>query len=105
MRLPQQKWSAQRLRMRTRRLRGRGSEKGKKDEKPKKTLEEMVADYELIEGFFNLYRNPENGSMFMAVRADQLDREFVYFSYAENGVKGIPRRLPRSSHTEVSQIL
>ena len=39
-----------------------GSEKGKKDEKPKKTLEEMVADYELIEGFFNLYRDPENGS-------------------------------------------
>ncbi|MEK9890250.1 MAG: zinc-dependent metalloprotease [Gammaproteobacteria bacterium] len=63
-----------------------GSEKGKKDEKPKKTLEEMVADYELIEGFFNLYRDPENGSMFMAVRADQLDREFIYFSYAENGV-------------------
>ena len=27
-----------------------GSEKGNKDEKPKKTLEEMVADYELIEG-------------------------------------------------------
>ena len=26
-----------------------GSEKGKKDEKPKKTIEEMVADYELIE--------------------------------------------------------
>ena len=63
-----------------------GSDKGKKDEKPKKTLEKKVADYELIEGLFNLYRDPENGSMFMAVRADQLDREFVYFSYAENGV-------------------
>ena len=63
-----------------------GSDKGKKDEKPKKTLEEKVADYELIEGLFNFYRDPENGSMFMAVRADQLDREFVYFSYAENGV-------------------
>ena len=56
--------------------------------RPKKTLEEKVADYELIEGLFKPFcrDQSENGSMFMAVRADQLDREFVYFSYAENGV-------------------
>ena len=58
----------------------------KKDKDKKKTLEDTVEAFEKIDGLLTLYRDPENGALFMAIRDDQLDQEFVYFSYAENGV-------------------
>ena len=51
-----------------------------------KSIKEIVSEFEVIEGFFRMYRDPNNGSLYMLVRTDQLHEEFIYFSYAENGV-------------------
>jgi hypothetical protein len=61
-------------------------ENGKEKEEELKTLEDTVKDFEKMEGLFALYRDPEKGELMMEIEDDQLDREYVYFSYAENGV-------------------
>ncbi len=65
------------------------SKEGKDDkekEEKKKTLEKVVEEFEKIDGLFTLYRNPENGELMMELTPDLLNREFIYFSYSENGV-------------------
>ena len=64
-------------------------EKGKveKDEEEKeKTIAETVKDFEKMEGVFTLYRNPKNGELMMEITPEQLQREYIYFSYSVNGV-------------------
>jgi hypothetical protein len=39
-----------------------------------------------IEGIFTLYRDTTNGQLFMAIKKDQLDKEYIHFTYTENGV-------------------
>ncbi|MEO0466479.1 MAG: zinc-dependent metalloprotease [Pseudomonadota bacterium] len=48
-------------------------------------LAEYVEDFELTDGLFPLYQDPETGSLYMGVGVDQLDEEFIYFLYTENG--------------------
>ncbi len=55
------------------------------DDEEDKTLEEYVADFEMIEGMFTFYRNREDGELYMAVNADQFEREYIYFSHMLNG--------------------
>ncbi len=57
-------------------------------EKPEelKSLTETVAGYEKQQGLFNIYRDPKTGSVCMELGSEQLDREYIYFNYAENGV-------------------
>lgn len=52
-----------------------------------KTIEEFFEDetIEEIDGLFPLYRNTENGDLFMEISADQLGEEIIYFTYTENG--------------------
>lgn len=47
---------------------------------------EEIDGKEKIEGLFPLYRDGETGDVLMEVRQSQLDKEFLYFSYTENGV-------------------
>ncbi|MEM1192412.1 MAG: zinc-dependent metalloprotease [Pseudomonadota bacterium] len=54
-------------------------------EKPK-TIEKMVEDFDRIDGFFTLYRDPETGDLLMELTDAQLGQEFIAFSYVENGV-------------------
>jgi hypothetical protein len=49
------------------------------------TIESFTEEFETIDGLFPLYRNPEDGALYMEIAADQLDDEFVYFTYAEDG--------------------
>ena len=49
------------------------------------TIESFVEDFEVMEGLFTLYRDPEDGDLFLEIREDQLGEEFIYFTYAENG--------------------
>ena len=49
------------------------------------TIESFTEEFEVIDGLFPLYRDPENGDLYMEIAADQLDDEFVYFTYAEDG--------------------
>jgi hypothetical protein len=52
-----------------------------------KTIEEYTEDdkFERIDGLFPLYRNTENGDLFMEISADLLGQEIIYFTYTENG--------------------
>ena len=56
------------------------------DEEKEKTIAETVKDFEKLEGLFTLYRNPKNGGLMMEILPEQLEREYIYFSYSENGV-------------------
>ncbi|WP_375548388.1 zinc-dependent metalloprotease [Oceanicaulis alexandrii] len=55
------------------------------DEDEAQTIEGFTEEFETIDGLFPLYRNPEDGALYMEIAADQLDDEFVYFTYAEDG--------------------
>ncbi len=72
------------------------SEDEKKDEddekskKPKvKTIAEFLKEKEKIDGLFPFYRDTKTGAVFMEVSADQLEQEFIYFTYVHNGVGGL----------------
>jgi hypothetical protein len=52
-------------------------------------LETFVKGFERIDGLFTLYRDRQDGTLYMAIRADQLGRDFIYSAHAENGVSGV----------------
>lgn len=56
------------------------------DEEEEKSIEEILEDSELIPGLFALYRDTKTGDLRMLLDETQLDREYLYFVYAENGV-------------------
>ena len=57
-----------------------------KEEKEEDIYAEEIEGKEKIEGLFPLYRDDETGAVLMEIRQSQLDKEFLYFSYTENGV-------------------
>jgi len=56
------------------------------DTKKDKTLAEMVEGHDAHEGLFTLYRDPESGDVHMAIGADQIGREYIYFTHTRDGV-------------------
>ncbi|MEO0550947.1 MAG: zinc-dependent metalloprotease [Pseudomonadota bacterium] len=54
------------------------------EDKPE-TLAEYVEAFDAIEGLFPLFQDPETGEVYMEVGEDQLEEEFIYFLYSENG--------------------
>ena len=68
-------------------------EKKKDDKKKEDDTEETEDKYaeltekkEKIDGLFPLYRDNEKGEVLLEVRKSQLDKDFLYYSYMENGV-------------------
>jgi hypothetical protein len=64
------------------------AEDGKPDQeeaKPK-TIAELVADSDRVDGLFTLFRDRKTGQVRMLIGKDQLDQEFVYFAQASNGL-------------------
>jgi len=55
-------------------------------EQEPKTIEEIVKDSDRIDGLFTLYRDRKTGDLRMLLNRDQLDREYLYFTYTVNGV-------------------
>ncbi|MEQ8434721.1 MAG: zinc-dependent metalloprotease [Oceanicaulis sp.] len=53
------------------------------------TIESFVEDFEAMEGFFTLYRDSEDGDLYMEISEDQLGDEVIYFTYTENGAPRI----------------
>ncbi len=49
-------------------------------------ISSKIINCEKFDGLFTIYRNNSNGKMFMLVNKDQLEKEFIYFSYIENGI-------------------
>jgi len=66
--------------------------KGQTEEvKPKKksdlkSIEDVTKKCIKIDGLFNMYQDTTSGKTFIEISEDQLDKEFIYFSYVENGV-------------------
>lgn len=59
------------------------AEAPKKD--TKKSIKETVKATKIKDGLFTLYQDTTNGSVYMKIKKDQLNKEFIYFNYAENG--------------------
>lgn len=55
------------------------------DEEETETIEDFTEDFNQVEGLFPIYTNPDDGSVFMEITADQLGQDFIYFLYTENG--------------------
>ncbi|MBB4210774.1 uncharacterized protein DUF5117 [Rhodothalassium salexigens DSM 2132] len=56
------------------------------DAEEDKTLEQIVDGHTVHEGLFTLYRDPEDGTVRMAIAKDQLGGRFVYFTHTVDGV-------------------
>jgi hypothetical protein len=52
-----------------------GKEKEKKNDE--KSFEEVVEDFEVIEGLFTFYRNEKEGKTFLEIRPEQLDKIYL----------------------------
>jgi hypothetical protein len=62
-------------------------EKATTAEKPKtSSISDKVKSCRKNEGLFTMYQDTVNGSTYMLVKKDQIGKEFIYFSYTENGV-------------------
>lgn len=51
-----------------------------------KTLEVMVDGMDRQAGIFTLYRDNDSGALHMVITQDQLNTEFLYFAFIQNGV-------------------
>lgn len=51
-----------------------------------KSIKSLTSKSEKLDGLFTLYKDTTTGNVFMLVKEDQLNKEFIYFSYSENGV-------------------
>ena len=63
-----------------------GEAKENGDKKDEKSFAEMVEDKTVLDGLFTLYQDPKTGSLMMAVRKDQLGKEYIYFTHTVEGV-------------------
>lgn len=54
--------------------------------KKKKTFDNSLSHYKRYDGLLKIYQDTVSGSLWMVVRKDQLDKEFIYCNYAENGL-------------------
>ena len=62
------------------------SSDSEKDEKEEVYIEEMVEEFEELKGFFVSFRDPKTNDIYLKIKKDQLDEEFIYFSHVVNGV-------------------
>ncbi len=60
------------------------AEAPKKD--AKKTIKETVKASKMVDGLFAMYQDTAVGTVYMKIKKEQLGKEYIYFSYAENGV-------------------
>ena len=52
----------------------------------KDTYTEKIKNTDVYEGLFPLYRDTEKGNVYIEITEDQLNKEYIHFSYIENGV-------------------
>jgi hypothetical protein len=65
---------------------GSEKEEGKDEEKKAKTIAELTENSERFDGYFTLFRDKKSGETQMLIKADQLDKEFIYWLQVANGV-------------------
>lgn len=59
--------------------------KKKGSKKKEKTIKDMVKKCQKFEGLFDMYQDTTNGSAFIQIHKDQLNKEFIYFSHIVDG--------------------
>ena len=47
---------------------------------------EKIKNADVHEGLFTLYRDADKGNVYIEISEDQLNKEYIHFSYIENGV-------------------
>ena len=57
-----------------------------KEEEKEIYIEEIVEEFEELKGFFVSFRDPKTNDIYLKIKKDQLDEEFIYFSHVVNGV-------------------
>lgn len=67
----------------------------KKDKKTK-SIKEVTKKCNSIAGLFALYQDTINGEVYIEIDKSQLEKEFIYFSYVENGL--VEARLFKGSY-------
>ena len=50
------------------------------------SISSKVKNCDRFDGLFTIFRDRDNGKMFLLIEESKLDKEFIYFSYIENGV-------------------
>jgi len=74
-----------------------GQRKKKKEEPKKETpskdapkkISELTKKSTEFEGLFTMYQDSISGKMYMMIKADQIDQEFIYFSQVADGVASV----------------
>lgn len=62
------------------------SAKGRRGKSKAVSIKAKTKNCEKIEGLFTIYRDTTNGKAYILINEKQLGKEFIYFSYAENGL-------------------
>jgi hypothetical protein len=60
----------------------------KESETKAKTYEERVSKLRKKEGLLTFYTDPKDGSLYIALKKNQLGESFIYFSHSSNGTEG-----------------
>ena len=55
------------------------------DQPKKKTMEEALKNKKEIAGLFTMYQDTTNGKLFMLLKNNQLEKEYIHFVYGFNG--------------------
>ena len=56
-----------------------------KEPSKKKSMEESLANKKEIPGVFTLYQDEENGKLYMLLKNDQFEKEYIHFVHGLNG--------------------
>lgn len=51
-----------------------------------KTISSITSKCKAYPGLFNLYQDEKDGTVYMLIKKDQLDKEYIYFSHTVDGV-------------------
>src|SRR5438105_3271367 len=70
----------------------------------KRSIADVTKNGQIFNGLFRVYADRESGSMFLYVRKDQLQREFLYFSHVSDGVASAGRNRGQFDEQEVFAI-
>ena len=64
----------------------KNNKKSKKEVVKADPIKDKTKGCEVFDGLFKIYQNKKNGKSFIEIDTSHLDKEFIYFSYIENGV-------------------
>ncbi len=73
-------------------------------EPKKRSIGEITKGCQAHDGLFRVYADPESGAMYLYVRKDQLQNEFLYFSQVSDGVVSAGRNRGQFDDQEVFSI-